>query len=413
MFNYKIERCSNPCFGAGRGRLSLAGQVAASEAGGLSVREVDVLAIDDPTLEWGAGLADLGAYVAALRRLGPAGVLRNARFDLHALRLADRAFVVVVPQGRQGSWVTSLATTYGRAARDEVRRKLSGRSAAAFWVGAWLAETVLRLTRADQAVYVNHLLFSTSLYGAWSGDGLDDALRALRRRFPGRAIVWRSLNAHDNRRLLSALDARGGRRLVSRLVWSLADPARQWRPRTDVKADLKLAPAQGFRVERPPRLEPQDLDRVVQLYEAVYLRKYSPTNPAYTPEALSGALASGVLSFEVVRSPAGEIQAFAADHVYDGVLCSPMLGHDPDRPRRSGLYRIAMSLSVLRALELGLPVNYSAGAGAFKRNRGATPTLEFMIVFDSHLPPWRRAGYALVSRALQAITPQVERVALR
>ena len=125
------------------------------------------------------------------------------------------------------------------------------------------------------------------------------------------------------------------------------------------------------------------------------------------------AIESGVLNLQLVRGPEGDIQAFAADHVYERMLSSPMLGHDRDRPAGAGLYRVAMTLSVLKALEAGLGVNYSAGAGAFKRHRGDKPALEYMAVFDGHLPLWRRVGYGLLARALKAMTPSLERIALR
>ena len=373
---------------------------------------VAVLAVDDPRLDWGDH-PGVGAYVRALAAAGPDGALANARVALSALQLTDRAFAVVAPVGRQGCWLTSLAVAYGRAVRDEIGRDLKGPQAWLFRAASLAAEGLLRLTRADQAVYVNHLLFSTSLYGSWTGDDLAPALAALREAFPDRAIIWRSLNEADHSGLLAAMDAQRARRIVSRIVWRLPDPARQWAPRTDVKADLKLAAAHGLSVEDAPIPSSDDLERVLSLYGSVYLDKYSTANPAYRQALLRAAIASGVLGLRVVRGPCGEIEAFAADHVHEAQLSSPMLGHDQAQPRARGLYRVAMSLSVLRALDLGLAVNYSAGAGAFKRHRGAQPALEFMAVFDDHLPWRRRIGYGLLARALAAMTPSLERIALR
>lgn len=377
------------------------------------MNRVDVLAIDAEDLDWGQGHEDLGVYMRALARLGPDGALDNARLDLVALQLTDRALPIVVPEGAQHCWLTSLAVTYGKALRDEIDRDQRGALAWLYRGVSWLAEGVLRLTRADQVVYVNHLLFSTSLYGAWTAADLGPALATLRRVFPKRAIVWRSLNAEDNADLLAAMDSHGARRVVSRLVWTLPDPARQWAPRTDAKADRKLVAAGDLSVETPTDLSPEDLLRVIELYEDVYLTKYSRANPAYRPDMLRAAIDSDVLNLQLIRGPEGDIQAFAADHVYERMLSSPMLGHDRSQAASVGLYRVAMSLSVLRALEAGLSVNYSAGAGAFKRHRGAKPALEYMAVFDAHLPLWRRIGYGVLARALKAMTPSLERIALR
>ena len=367
-----------------------------------------VVPVDDPGIEWGDQA--VGRYALALAKLGAEGALTNACFDLAALQLRDRAFLLVLPRGRQGCWLTAPSVAYGAALRDEIPR-LSGPMGSAM-LARWashLVEGLLRTTRADQAVHVNHLLFSTSLYGRWTGEALANALAALRRAFPDRAILWRSLNVADHTPLLAAMEAAGARRMLSRVVWRLADPRAQWAPRTDVKADLELAAGQDITIQTDGRPSPADLRRILQLYEAIYLRKYSRTNPAYTEDAVRAAVEAGVLRLEWIRDMSGQIAAFAADHVCGSELTGPMLGHDNTRPQADGLYRIAMALSVRRALAEGLSVNYSAGADAFKRNRGATPVLEYTAVFDDHLPAWRRAGYVLLARALGALAPGLER----
>ncbi|MFT4254970.1 MAG: hypothetical protein QM608_21105 [Caulobacter sp.] len=370
---------------------------------------VRVAAVDDPALDWGDPAVEL--YAQALAALGPEGALQNARFDLAALQLRDRALPLVVPQGRQDCWLTAPTVTYGRTLREEVDRELRGAQALAAKVASRLAEGLLRVARADHAVLVNHLLFSTSLHGGWDGADLDEALAALRGAYPDRAIVWRSLNAADHAELLAKMRAAGGRRLLSRLIWRLPDPARQWAPRRDVRRDLVLARAGGFTIETDARPTPDEIERLLALYSDVYIAKYSRTNPRYTAAALAAAVASGVLHLSLVRAASGEIVAFAADQIRGGELATPMLGHDRARPEAQGLFRIAMALSVRRAADAGLAVNCSAGAAAFKRHRGATPALEHQMVFDDHLPPWRRAGYALLAKALDALTPTLERIA--
>ncbi|HWU14091.1 MAG TPA: hypothetical protein VN157_08780 [Caulobacter sp.] len=370
---------------------------------------VRVSAVDDPSITWGDPA--VGRYVRALAGLGPTGALDNARFDLAALQLRDRALSLVLPQGPQASWLTSPIVTYGRSLRDEVDRELHGAQAFLARQASYLAEGLLRATQADKIVYVNHLLFSTSLHGGWSGAEIDEALSVLRAAYPDRAIVWRSLNLGDHAPLLARMETAGGRRVLSRVVWRLAEPSKQWSPRTDVKADLRLAGAPALIVEPAPTPSPDELDRVLALYADIYLAKYSRTNPGYSRAFLQAAVASGVLRLQWVRAPSGLIIAFAGDQVCEHELASPLLGHDRTRPPAQGLYRIAMALSVRRALSEGLAVNYSAGAAAFKRNRGATPALEYLVVFDSHLPPWRRAGYALLAKVLDAMTTTLERIA--
>ncbi len=373
---------------------------------------VRVASGNDETIVWAADQAGWGAYVCALAHTAPGAALANAAFEMHVLQLRDRAFPLVAPMSG-ACWLTSLATTYGRAARDEVAREVRGVQGAIFKALSHLAEGVLRLTKADHVVFANHLLFSTSLYGGWAGDDLEPALAALRAAFPDRAIVWRSLNLDEHAALAALMSRYGGRRMLSRIVWRLADPARDWAPRRDVRDDRQLFETHHLRVERAREIADDALRRVLAFYNDIYLAKYSHTNPAYQPALLRAAIESGVLTLRLIRNEAGALEAFTAEHVYQGALVNPMLGYDRTLPQARGLYRIAMAASAERAIAEGLSVNYSAGAGAFKRNRGARPALEFSMIFDAHLPFWRRLSYRCLAWALEAMAPMLERIAVK
>lgn len=374
--------------------------------------EVRVTGADDARIVWGAGQEGVGAYARALAGAPPRAALANADIQCQVLQLADRGFVVIVPK-RGSCWLTSLAVTYGSSARDEVAREVNGAEALAFNALSHIAEGVLRLTRADDLVFANHLLFSTSLYGDWEGRDLEAAVAALRAAFPKRAIVWRSLNLEDHGALVQRMEQLGGRRLLSRIVWRVHDAARDWAPRRDVRDDRKLAAAQGLRVEVARELSGAAAQRVLWLYDDIYRAKYSLTNPAYGEALLRAAVGSGVLTLRLIRNQDGVIEGFTTEQSYQGALINPMLGYDRSLPQSRGLYRIAMSASGERALAEGLLLNYSAGAADFKRNRGARPTLEFSMIFDDHLPAWRRSSYHALASALDAMAPMLERIAVK
>jgi len=362
-------------------------------------------------IAWGDGQAGVGAYLQLVSRAGPSA-LANAEFGLSVLQLEDRAFALVAPR-RGGCWLTSLAVTYGKAAREETDREVSGAQAAVFHALSHAAEAFLRFNRADQLVFANHLLFSTSLYGDWAGADFEPALAALREAFPDRALVWRSLNLEDNAALVERMTELGGRRLLSRIIWRVPDPAKDWARRRDVRDDRKLLGTHGLSIESARQVSDADLLRVLTLYEDIYLAKYSRTNPAYSEALLRAAIESGVLALRLIRNGNGVIEGFTTEHVYQGMLINPLLGYDRALPQSRGLYRIAMAVSAERAMAEGLSVNYSAGAGAFKRNRGARPALEFSMVFDDHLPAWRRLSYKGLASALEAMAPMLERIAVQ
>ena len=133
---------------------------------------VRITSVDDDTIAWGAGQDGVGAYLRSVSRIGPSAI-GNATFALSVLQLEDRAFSLAVPS-RGTCWLTSLAATYGKAARDETTREVAGVQAVLFHGLSHAAEAFLRLDNADAVVFANHLMLSTSLYGDWNG--ADDQL---------------------------------------------------------------------------------------------------------------------------------------------------------------------------------------------------------------------------------------------
>jgi hypothetical protein len=377
---------------------------------GRPVSAVRIAAADDPTLTWGD--AALGRYAAALSALPSADRLANAAFDVCALQLSDRTFPVVAPTGAAPqAWPLSLRTVYGPVGREEIRRYVSGPGRGLYAFAAHGAQAWLGATGADGLVLVNHALMSTSLYGGWDGTGLKPALDALIAAHPNRAIAFRSLTAWSDAPLIARLKAAGARLIPSRVVWVVDDVARDWLAKRDAKRDYRLIADHGYRIESPATLAGEDLARVHGLYRALYVGRHSRFNPDYQPQMLQAALASGFLQFQVLRGDDGRIDAFVACCRAGGVLASPLLGYDLDQPQDRGLYRMAMALPGVEAAACGLKVNHSAGAGTFKRNRGAKPELELMAVIDAHLPRGRRMGYAALARGLNAMAPALMRIA--
>lgn len=373
---------------------------------------IRVTGADDPALDWGADVA-LGRFAAALAALPDDGRLGNARFALHALQLPGRAFLLAEPDPAAGqAWPLSLRTAYGRVAREEAGKESEGLQAAGFGLAARAAEVWLAATGADGVLFVNHPLLSTSLWSGWDGEGLEAALAALREGFPHRAIAFRSLNAWSDAGLLYRLEKAGARLLPSRVVWTVDAVAREWLRKRDARRDLRLIEAGGYAIDASDAWTEADWARVRALYRGLYLDRHSAHNPDYTDAFLRAGQASGFLDFQRLRDPSGAIVAFVACARAGGVLTSPLLGYDLARPREEGLYRMAMLLPALVADAEGLCVNHSAGAGEFKRLRGARPRMEYTALFDAHLPAARRLGYAGLEAALKAVAPALMRIAV-
>ena len=231
-----------------------------------------------------------------------------------------------------------------------------------------------------------------------------NALRALT--YTGRAAVLRSLNTHHHADIL----AQGGTLWPVRVVWIIDDVARDWRPRRDARRDLQALENLGLKQGRYSGTIPApSLDQVLALYRRLYIDRYSRHNPDYTADYVRAMLTDGTLEILTLER-GGEIVAFCALHRRGRVLSIPMVGYDLDV---ADLYRAVMALPALEAERLGLALNLSAGAQRFKRHRGASAHVEYLLILDNHLPAWRRLAYRATAKLLKTLEPQLIRAAIR
>ena len=141
------------------------------------------------------------------------------------------------------------------------------------------------------------------------------------------------------------------------------------------------------------------MGRIAQLYHALYLRKYSFYNPQYNEKFFLHMLKQKIFAFQALRKN-GRIDAFIGYQMMKGVLTGTCLGYDTQLPGELGLFRMAFALVMAEAKRSGVMLHLSAGVGAYKMFRGATPCIEFDAVYDHHLPIRRRLSWRCLKWSL-------------
>jgi hypothetical protein len=343
-----------------------------------------------------------GRYAAALAREGVPALVANAASRPMLLRLGEHSLPVTVDDGGYGrSYVSSPHSAYVLYAREEMDLvgMKRGRFAARAAIG--VLDGLLRAVRINRAVHLDNWLLSTNLHGDWDGVGLPEARELLARQFPDHFLILRSLDAWASPGLLEAARADGWILLPSRQVWVVDDPAREWRPRNHTVRDRRALAKSGLTVETPTLINAADADRIAELYDMLYVGRYSGLNPLFTPRFITLTQEIGMLHYRVARDGSGRIMAAAGVLARNGVMTPPVVGYDTSRPREEALYRIASYLYSDWAMEHGMALHGSAGAGEFKRNRGSCGVIEYMAVHADHLSPGRRAVVRGLSQVLE------------
>ena len=332
--------------------------------------------------------------------------LRNADIRFEAVEANGRRLSVVLPQAYNRCWVTSLCTAIGPMARQEIDREMTMPSSAVAKALSAFFEGLARMLRVDAVVFPQHHLLTTSLYNDGEISDIMACGGALAARYPDRAMVIRSVNACDHE---ASID---GRAWPLRMVWIIDDVARDCLPRRDFKRDIAvLARLKLKRQIYGGAISEETLTVCLNLYRTLYLSTYSMFNPDYEAFYVRSLLEAGVLKILTLEDDAGQVEAFCALHACDDTLSVPLLGYNRQRPKADGLYRAIMVLAIQDARQRGLRLNLSAGASSFKRNRGAKPYMEYLLIVDRHLPYLRRWGYWVIGRILRVVAPTLERTA--
>ncbi len=274
------------------------------------------------------------------------------------------------------------------------------------------ARPLMRASGLDRQVQPNNWLLSTNILPDLSQDDIADITRHLADQWPDRAIIWRSVNDQCTRVLKDRFEACGYYGLASRQVYLFDCRASVPPVGRDEARDLKLLQQNDYAVVRGPWTQ-SDFGRMAWLYQRLYLDKYTWLNPVYTPLFIERACDEGLLDLFGLRRPSGELDGFIGLLANGETVTAPLVGYDTDLQPEAGLYRRLMVIALTQAREKRLLYNMSAGAAAFKRHRGATAALEYMMIYDRHLPALRKMATAVVRAIVNRIgVPLLQRFEL-
>ena len=294
------------------------------------------------------------------------------------------------------SWICSPWTQYISYALQEISWMVppwQGKLAAGIFhaLGQWL-----RRADFNRVVMVNNWLLSTAPWPQWSAEELPEVLAALIRQWPDHAILFRSLNKHESGPLIRALRLAGACLIPSRQIWWFAPDSEDVARSRDYRSDVRLLHKKDLERVDHDELQPGDFPALKDLYDQLYLKKYSLHNPQFTTNWLQYAHAERLLQFTALRQASGKWAGVEACAEIHGTLTSPIVGYDSCQPKELGLYRRLAVLPVIEGRRRGLSLNLSAGVGKYKALRGGKADMEYLAVFHHHLPSVRRRPWWMV-----------------
>lgn len=343
----------------------------------------------------------LTALYVPLMQKGSNVLIKNVHVDTQLVPTGSRVLGLILPQvGAAYPDESYVASPYGQYV-DYGRYETALELGKFRWLNL-LANRIFdvlgkicRRAKFDQVVMVDNLLFSTNLYPQKIDYDLKELHPFLLQHFPDRALVFRSICPEVYPDWFQTLKALGYKAVFSRQVYLLRAQEGAHRLKRALDIDSRLAAKQKH-LHWTELTAPDDaqIQRILDLYNQLYLEKYARLNPQYTLEFIKNLLYAGIIRIKALWH-AEKIVAFTGYFTLDGVMINPLIGYDRAYPQKEGLYRLLTMETMLEAEKQGLLLNMSSGAAHFKRLRGAQAFLEYNLVYDRHLSFFRRLPWAL------------------
>jgi len=338
-------------------------------------------------------------YIASVVGRGPGSYVDNANVRMEALVIDEKILPLVISERVEGnSNVCSAYAHYYEYAFQELAKRYRRVPLGLFNAPRSLLGALLKRGSIDSVVFVNNWLLTTNPSHGLSSAQVAALTAYLTRRYPGSAIVFRSVNPFADPAGLDALQTNGYRLVPNRRVYMLDTRNQLYLERSNVREDLRRLRQTSYSVvDRHEDLAPH-ASRIAALYRDLYLGKHSQLNPQYNTNFVALTLEERFLNYRALVED-GRVDAFVSYFVKDGLITASLIGYDLQRPRSLGLYRLAFALIVAEAARRKALLNISAGVGNFKMLRGAVPVQEFDAVYDRHLPVRRRLPWAGIRMA--------------
>jgi hypothetical protein len=326
-----------------------------------------------------------------LLKKGVSKFIDNINAETYALKAGEFVFpVLATTENYTNSWVCSPYAhyiSYGKESVGIVGNVFLSK------IIMYLIEGLGKLSRLgkmNSVVYVNNWMYSTDLYpDALRPELIKSIVQLLKKRFPRHAIIFRSLNGLTTPQWMDTLPKQGFQLIASRYVF-VTDGKNESIYKTRIlKSDLKLFKEHPYQLVDETDLHVDECQHLKNLYHQLYVIQHSHLQPQFNQNYFRLLFETRLLRFKVLKSD-GVIKGVAGYYHRNNVMVCSIFGYEKNSSESNVIYRLLNTALLLEARKNGLLFNQSAGAAFFKSVRRAEGCLEYMAIYNKHLPAYRQ-----------------------
>ena len=230
-----------------------------------------------------------------------------------------------------------------------------------------------------QNIIVGNFPISTNV---WSNDQSASIFKACQsecHKNTERFIFVRNLLFYQHEQLITNLQSIGFVLLPARVIYEFDLRQGMKSKPSHLMRDLSALKKSTLQVNYLEHIDDQIANHFQHLYDLIYIQKHSAYNAKYTPAFFKDMINSKWMKALSLQNETGEIIAFALLHQIGDTLTVPALGYI-ENESGPGTYRLLFASLYKHTVDHQLMLNYSSGAGDFKRKRGAQSRLEYTAV---------------------------------
>jgi len=325
-------------------------------------------------------------------------LIKNLDTELKTIRLVEADIPcsvtdrIKVPNSYAVS-IFNMSTVYSE---DELVKLDNGFMRWLMLVLIKLLKLFLRLVNIDRMVIINNYLLSTNFFpDFWESsielDKLEAECSNIKKDY---VYAIRSVNKIQNPNLYKNLMSRSWLPIVSRQVYIFNDWKRA-KKHKNYQRDLKLLNDKNYVFKKP--VSEEDFVAAQQLYEQLYLKKYSEHNIQFQAIYLQALVNNGLMHLKLLWDVKSNVAVGIVGLMgQDGVITVPVVGYDQTYSQDKALYRRVMIYAIQYASSKDLILNCSSGAPSFKKLRGAQPELEYFFVKVDHTNRFSRVVWKAI-----------------
>lgn len=342
-------------------------------------------------------------FLTPFIKKGVSQYIENVQTDLRALVMDHLVLPITINEAQyDNSYVCSpysYFVSYAKESLDFISQAWLHHLLNSLLVGLGKA---LRQFHVNKVVVVNNWLYSTNLYPQLQSDDVAKIVQFLKESFPDYAIVFRSIDPYTNPVCYQLLQQLGFDYIATRQIFLIDPHTSSLFESRLFKSDMKLLKNSGYEIVGSEQLTENDIPRLLELYQDLYIHKYSDLNPKFNKNFLQLTLEQKLLHFKAIKKD-GRIDGAIGYVQRNGKMYCPFFGYDCHLPKEKAVYRLLSTVLMLEAYERHLFFHQSSGASMFKTIRKAQGCIEYTAVFYKHLKIQRHIPWLMLKNLYNSL----------